>query len=52
MSDYSFSFCDKNRVYNPAWMAPEGLVFSFNWVLKLIRFFNKILIFRLKKKAK
>lgn len=25
MSDYSFSFCDKNRVYNPAWMAPEGL---------------------------
>lgn len=25
MSDCRFSFCDRNRLYHPAWMAPEAL---------------------------
>lgn len=28
MSDCRFSFCDRNKVYNPAWMAPEGIEIS------------------------
>lgn len=24
MADYKFSFHEKGKVYNPAWMAPEG----------------------------
>lgn len=23
MSDYNFSFCDRNKLYSPAWMSPE-----------------------------
>jgi integrin-linked kinase len=40
MGDYSFSFCDKNRLYNPAWMSPEGFFYIF-YVCINITFYSK-----------
>ena len=34
MSDCRFSFCDRNRVYNPAWMSPEGNFKKNNFLVK------------------
>lgn len=28
MADYKFSFSEKDKFYNPAWMAPEGIYIS------------------------
>ena len=29
LADYKFSFHEKSREYNPAWMSPEGMSYAF-----------------------
>lgn len=52
MADYKFSFSEKDKFYNPAWMAPEGI--SISIIDRFIRVFVLIISFaynRVKEKA-
>lgn len=49
MADYKFSLCEKDKIYSPAWIAPEGLLY-FNEVLSIKNFIFFILLHEALKK--